>query len=115
MARPQRITLTGDGSVKNSSPIPLNPRGNTPFNVGLGFFTDGSTTGFTVQYTFEQPERYAGPSDYNNNAVWYDHPDLAGMTAKNEGNIAFPVQAVRLQADANGSDTGTLDIIQARG
>lgn len=112
--RPKTISLTGSGTTTtNSAIVPLNHR-VTPFNVGLGFDTDGSTTGFTVQYSFDNPEGdYA--TDYGTNAKWFDHPDLAAMTADAEGNIAFPVRAVRLQADSNGTDTGELTIIQAWG
>lgn len=110
MARPEKITLTGNGSTTgNSSPILLNWR-QPNFKVSLGFDTDGSTTGFTVQHCFDDPHETAA-ADW----TWFDHPDLAGMTAKEDGNYAFPVTAIRLQADASGTDVGTLFIVQSGG
>ncbi len=106
MARVQSVSLTGNGStVQNSEPIPLNIH-ITPFNVGLGLSTSGSTTTATVQVTFDDP------SDLSS-ATWFDHSLLAAITAKSTGNIAFPVTAVRFQIGATGTDVWTFWVVQA--
>lgn len=110
--RPVVITLTGTGSTLNSTPIPVSWRAN-PTSISLFFDTNGNTTGFTVQYTGEAPENYTTAALYNSGAKWFNHAFMAAMTADLSGNIAYPVRAIRLQADTNGTDTATLTIIQA--
>ena len=108
MARPQKISLTGTGSgTGNSNPLLLNWR-EPNFKVSLAFDTDGSTTGFTVQFALDDPLETAAAS-----WTWFNHSELASMTADEVGNLAFPVTAIRLQADANGTDVGTLFVLQA--
>lgn len=109
--RPVTVTVTGTGSTLNSVPVVMNWRGN-PFSVSLGFDTNGSTTGYTVQYTMENPNSYTSATLYNANAKWFDHAFMAAMTADASGNVAFPVRAIRLQANTAGTDTATLTIIQ---
>jgi hypothetical protein len=112
MPRPAKITHQGNGSTtSNSNVYPMNYR-SSDFQVGLGFTTDGTDTSFTVQYAFEDVYGdYA--NGFSTDATWYDHPTLAGMTADDEGSIDAPVTAVRLQANATATDTGTLFIVQS--
>ena len=109
MARPNKIILVAATAAANSDPLLMNWR-QPNFKVSLGFKTSGSTTGFTVQHCFDDPHETAAAS-----WTWFDHPELAAMTANEDGNIAFPVTAVRLKCDANGTDTGTLFVMQAGG
>ena len=107
--RPQTITHSGSGAgVTNSDPVPVNWRKH---DLSLFFTTDGSTTGFTAQYTGTSPEDYASAAAWNAAAVWTNHSTIAGETSAADGNIDFPVRGIRLQADANGTDTGTLIIL----
>jgi hypothetical protein len=109
--RPVVLTVTGTGSTLNSAPVPVNWKAN-PFSIGLGFITGGATTGFTVQYTFDDPQSFTSATTYNSNAHWLNHPFMTTLTASIDGNIAFPVRAVRLQANTAGTDTATLTILQ---
>lgn len=109
MARQQKITLVAAAEAANSNPLLLNWR-QPEFKVSLGFNTSGSTTGFTVQHCFDDPHETA-PASW----TWFDHADMAAMTAKEDGNLYFPVTAIRLICDDQGSDTGTLFVIQAGG
>lgn len=112
--RPTVVTLTGSGAgITNSTPIVVNWR-QSPFNMGLGFDTNGATTVFTVQMTYEAPADYATAALYNSGAKWFDHPTMASMTADEDGQITAPVRAVRLQASAAGTNTGSLTIIQGQ-
>jgi len=106
------ITLTGTGSTLNSEPYPINWK-QANFKIGLALDTNGSTTGFTVQYCLENPGDYASSTAYNANAKWFSHPYMSALTADTDGNIAFPVRAIRLQADTAGTDTATLTIAQS--
>ncbi len=111
--RPVTLTVTGNGaSTLNSTPCPVDWR-QDPANISLFFTDSGSTTGFTVQYTGDAPGDYATAALYNSTATWFSHAFMAAMTANTTGNFAFPVRAIRLQADASGTDVGTLKIIQS--
>ena len=46
--------------------------------------------------------------------VW-DHVSLTGLTARNDGNYAFPIQAVRLRLTAYVSGTAEMVVLQAIG
>ena len=109
--RPQIITLTGSGSgVTNSLPIRMNWRVS---NVSLSLGTDGTTTGFTAQYTMTPPDDYASSSAWGAGAVWHDFGAIDGVTQDAASVVPGPVQGIRLQADANGTDSGTLIATQA--
>jgi hypothetical protein len=110
--RPKTITLTGSGAgTTNSAPYRLNWRSEQTL---LAFSTDGSTTGFTVQYTATSPDGYASASAWGTAATWYAAgTELTGITANAANVIEAPVQGVRLQADASGTDTGTLIVTQS--
>lgn len=103
-------TLTGSGAgVTNTDPIRVDWRAST---TSLSFATDGSTTGFTVQYTLTKPEDYSSASAWASGATWHDS-SIAAATADEAGNITGSVQGVRLQANATGTDTGTLIVAQS--
>ena len=112
MAKYQQATLTGDGATtQNSAPLYVNPD-VMPFALSLDLDTDGSTTGMTVQYTLDDPSG-SYTTNFATDAKWRDHSTLAALTADTVGNLAFPVSAVRLQLDANGTDVVVLRILQA--
>ncbi len=109
--RAQRQTLTGTGSTLNTAPIVMDIHRN-PFNVSIVVDTDGSTTGATVQYTLDDPfASYA--TDYGTDATWLSHGDISATTADADANFAFPVRAIRMQLDTNGTDTWVMTVIQA--
>lgn len=107
--RLNKQTIQGNGaSVQTTAPIPLNWR-NPDFKVSVAVDTDGSTTTATVQHTFDDV------NDPDVTPVWFDHADIAAVTAKNDGNYAYPVRAVRLSIGATGTDTWTFWVLQAGG
>ena len=68
---------------------------------------------YTVEHTFDAPADFAGASDYNTNATWRDTTGLTALTATDEGNIAFPVRAVRLNVTAFTSGSAEMTVIQS--
>lgn len=108
--RPTTVTVTGNGSTtENSQPVPINWRGG---DTTLGFSTDGSTTGFTAQYTLEDQNDYDDAAAWNTNAVWYSATTINSATVNTAEVVQGAVRGVRLQADASGTDTGTMIILQ---
>ena len=108
MARPVRVTL---GAVAVSAPIPLNNY-STPFNVGIGCdISAGGSLTYAVEHTFDD----VFASTFNpSTATWFATAGLSGTTDLN-GNLAFPVTAVRINVSAWTSGTVTMTVIQAGG
>lgn len=104
--RPVTITVTG---VATSVIVPMD-RYPTPFNVGLGLKVGAGAT-VSVQYTFDDVYA-AGYNPTAGTSKWYDHATLVGKTGDDSGNIAFSVQAIRLNQTV-GASTSTLNINQA--
>lgn len=107
------VTLTAATAAANSAPIRVNWR-QSPFNMSLAFVDSGSTTGFTVQYTMDEPSRFATAALWNSGGTWFDHSVMANMTGNQYGEIDIPVQGVRLHCNNSGTDTGTLTITQGQ-
>ena len=106
--RPVVETVT---SATQSDPIRVNWR-NTPFNLSIGVDLNPGVLTYTVEHTFDDPTDFSSASDYNTTATWRDTTGLTALTATNEGNIAFPVQAVRLNVTAFTSGSAEITVIQ---
>lgn len=108
--QPKTITLTGSGAgTTNSDPYRTDWRNS---DISLSFNTSGSTTGFTAQYTMTPPDGYASATAWASGATWHNADTINAATAKAAESIVGPVQGVRLQANATGTDTGTLIVTQ---
>lgn len=109
--RPTVVTVS---AVATSAPIPVNWRGTSGnFSLSLGVDLNPGVLTYTVEHTFDAPGDFTSASDYGTNATWRATTGLAGLTASNEGNIAFPVRAVRLNVTAYTSGSAELTVIQA--
>lgn len=102
--RPVRVVVTG---VDVSAPIPID-QGVNPTNIGLGVVISATAT-YTVEHTFDD----VWDENFNPvTAIWFPHPTLAGLAVNQDGNLAFPPTAVRLNVSASTGDV-TLNLIQA--
>ena len=109
--RPVVKTVT---SATQSDPIRVNWRGtNGTFSLSIGVDLNPGVLTYTVEHTFDDPADFTGASDYNTNATWRATTGLTALTATDEGNIAFPVQAVRLNVTAFTSGSAEITVIQA--
>lgn len=106
--RPVVVTVS---SATTSAPIPVDWRGS-PFSLSLGVDLNPGVLTYTVEHTFDDPTGFTSASDYNTNATWRDTAGLTALTATNEGNIAFPVRAVRLNVTDFTSGSAELTVIQ---
>lgn len=101
-------------SVATSDPIRVNWRGSgSTFALSLGVDLNPGVLTYTVEHTFDAPTDFTSSSDYNTNATWRATTGLTALAATAEGNIAFPVQAVRLNVTAFTSGTAELTVIQS--
>lgn len=105
--RPVRQTLSASGVT---APVPLDHY-ISPFNVSLGcIVSNGATVNYKVQHTFD--DVFAVGFDPST-ATWFDHADITGETASVDGNYAFPVIAVRLNASTLSGGNITFVVTQA--
>ena len=93
----------GTNSVGATPWIPLD-RHRNPFAVGFGITVDGTVT-YVPQHTFDDLQRLNTPPPdvFNNDGDAFNPP----ATTSQDGNIAFPITAFRVQIN---SGTGTLRI-----
>jgi hypothetical protein len=98
-----------------SDPVRVNWRGGlSGFQLSaLVALSSGATLTYTVEHTGDDPANFDDITDYNTNATWYNTTGLVALTANDEGNIAFPVQAVRLNVTAYTDGSATLTVLQA--
>lgn len=89
----------GTSGVGESVTRPMNLY-QTPFNVSIGV-TVSDTVDYTIQHTFDD----AFQTD--DGLTFFDHEDLAALTAAADGNYAFPVTGVRVKIN---SGTGTVSV-----
>ena len=102
-------------SQTTSDPIRVNWRGGSS-QFRLSAFvtlTAGASLTYTVEHTPDDPQGFTSQSDYNTNASWFNTDGLTGLSSADEGNISFPVQAVRLNVTAYTGGTATLTVIQS--
>lgn len=107
--RPIRVTVSAQEA---SNPIPMDHY-REPFNVSIGVAVTG-TLAYTVEHTFD--DVFADGYDAST-GVWFanDATNLQGATTSQDGNLAFPVTAIRLNVSAYTSGSATMTLIQAGG
>lgn len=105
--RPTVVTVSASSGV--SSPVVLDYFLD-PMNVGLAVTATG-THSSKVQVSYDDPfATYA--TDYNTDAVWFDHATLTSVTGNAQGSQTTPVRAVRLNK-ASGTPAVKLTVVQA--
>lgn len=93
-------TTTGAAS---SNPYPVNWISGD-FGIGMGFTVTASKgASCDVEYTFDDPKETL--------TNWFKHTTMSNMTASAQGNIAFPVTAVRLVMTA-ATVTGAIGVLK---
>lgn len=109
--RPIYVTVVGStggpGADGNSQPIPMDTK-QAPFNVSIGCIATGTVT-YSVQYTYDDPSIAFGAG-----TNWFNLPLITTQTATIDGNLSFPVTAVRSHLTA-GTGTVIMSVIQGWG
>ena len=108
MARPMRVTAAAAGAT---SPFILSQMGPSPFNVGIGCaISAGASLIYSVEYTFDD----VFANNYNPaTGNWTALTSITAATTTKDGNIAYPVMAVRLNVTSYTSGSVTMTVIQA--
>lgn len=100
-------------SATQSDPIRVNWRGTAgTFALSIGIDLNPGVLTYTVEHTFDDPADFTSAADYNSNATWRPTTGLVALTASGEGNIAFPVQAVRLDVTSFTSGSAEITVTQ---
>lgn len=100
--------VAADGAVTRS--LATNWR-MTPYNQSLFVDLTGTMT-YTVQHTESGPQD-TYTNSFSTDATWRSTTGLTGLSADDEGNIAFPVRAVRMLITAYTSGTAVFTSIQS--
>ncbi len=109
-----RPVIVEVSSIAKSAPIRTNWRGTGgSFGISMGVDLNPGALTYTVEHTFDDPADFSSAADYNSNATWRATTGLTALAATGEGNIAFPVQAVRLNVTAYTSGSAELTVTQA--
>ena len=98
--------LAANGAV---TPVHVVNWVQTPFNMAMFVDITGTVT-YTVEHTEGDPQS-TYTNSYSTDTKWRDTTGLTSLTADNEGNIAFPVRAVRLKL-ASGTGTTSFTVLQ---
>lgn len=102
--------LSADGAVTKSARVNVRES-----NFKLALFvalSSGASLTYTVEHTETTPEKVHANS-FSTDAVWRATTGLTALTATDEGNIAFPVQAVRAKITTQTSGTIEFTTLQA--
>ena len=89
-----------------------------PTDVALAVELHGNTGGgasYSVQYSMDDPYG-TYTTDYNTNAVWFNHPSLVTLSTDGVSSMNIPARAVRLVTTTHGTGgtaTPTLTVVQA--
>lgn len=105
------VVVNGPAGTGVSAPVVLDQYLN-PQEAGLAVeFSAGASATAKVQYSLDDPfASYA--TDYNTNAVWYDHATITGKTANFTANLGVVARAVRLNNTVWASGTVSLTVVQ---
>lgn len=100
-------------SSATSSPVIQVDYSQNNFNVSFGcVVAGGSTLTYKVQYTYDDPSTKT--DSIGSNLNWFDHATVTGKTANADGNITFPVRAIRLTVTAWTVGSVTITVLQGR-
>ena len=109
--------VAANGAVTQSVPVSYSQVDfKNSYQVAL---TTGATLTYTVDHTSSQPEyqivdgvRENWSNGFQAGAEWLPTTGLTGLSASQDGNIAFPIRAVRLRFSAYTSGSALFTIMQ---
>ena len=105
--RGQTVTVSASAGGNSHSGIYVPDRHLSPFNIGFGAVI-ATTCKFTIQHTFQDPLQVTAGG-----LTWFAHETVVAASANIDGNYAFPVAGVRIEASASNEGGVSVTVIQA--
>lgn len=103
--RPQTFIVSASAAGNSHSGVFVPDRHLNPFNIGFGAIV-ATTCKFTVQHTFGDPATVSA-------GEWFAHEYVVAASANIDGNYAFPVAGIRVEASAANEGGVAVTFIQA--
>jgi len=107
--RPQTFTVSASAGGNSHSSIFIPDCYQSPFNIGFGAVI-ATTCKFTLQHTFQDPLRTTAAA-----LTWFPHEFVVAASANIDGNYAFPVRGIRVEASAANEGGVSVTFVQAIG
>lgn len=104
--RPQTFTVSASAGGNSHSGVFIPDRHLNPFNIGFGAIIS-TTCKFTVQHTFKTTVSEATAAE------WFPHEFVVQASANIDGNYAFPIAGIRVEASAADEGGVSVTFIQA--
>jgi hypothetical protein len=105
--REKTFTVSASSGGNSHSGIFVTDPQLNPFNVGFGAVV-ATTCKYTVQHTFQNPLTASA-----NGLTWFPHEFVVAASANIDGNYAFPVRAIRVEASAANEGGVSVTFIQS--
>jgi hypothetical protein len=105
--RPQTYTVSASAAGNSHSSVYVPDLNISPFNIGFGA-TIATTAKFTIQHTFQDPLQVSAGG-----LTWFAHEYVVAASANIDGNYAFPVAGIRVEASAANEGGVSITFIQA--
>lgn len=105
------LTILSPAATGPSNAFIVDPSEN-PISILLAVEFNGAVATTQVQYSADDPHA-SYPQSFGQNANWFTHPTLTGLTANAVDSIVTPIRAVRLNNTAWTSGHVTLQVNQS--
>ena len=105
--RPQTFTVSASAGGNSRSAVFVPDLHSNPFNVGFGAVI-ATTCKFTVLHTFQNPLQVSAGA-----LTWFPHEFVVQSSANIDGNYAFPVGGICVEASAANEGGVTVHFIQS--
>lgn len=105
--KPQTVTVSASAGGNSHSSIYIPDIHRSPFNIGFGAVV-ATTAHFTVQHTFDDIINTSAGG-----VTWFAHEFVVGASANIDGNYAFPIRGIRVEASAANEGGVSVTFIQA--
>ena len=107
--RPQTFTVSASVDGNSHSGIYIPDRYQTPFNIGFGAVI-ATTCKFTLQHTFQDPLQTTAAA-----LTWFPHEFVIAASANIDGNYAYPICGIRIEASAANEGGVSVTFVQSIG
>ena len=104
---PQTFTVSASAGGPSRSGIYIPDRHISPFNISFGA-NIATTAHFTILHTFQDPLQTSAGA-----LVWFPHEFVVAASANIDGNYAFPVGGIVVQASVASEGGVSVTFIQA--